>query len=120
ETGYFDLHLKVRKDKAMEIKFGGNVSTKPINQGFLSLDYLFFDNRAYTLSTNIYFGRFYSSINAGARIDFPTNLPFYLSGYLTLNRWDFFTSSNEFFFEDVSSPFIIQDESNVRFEVGFP
>jgi len=120
ETGYFDLHLKVRKDKAMEIKFGGNVSTKPINQGFLSLDYLFFDNRAYTLSTNIYFGRFYSSINAGGRIDFPTNLPFYVSGYLTLNRWDFFTSSNEFFFEDVSSPFIIQDESNVRFELGFP
>ena len=120
ETGYFDLHLKVRKEKSMEIKFGGNVSTKPINQGFLSLDYLFFDNRAYTLSTNIYFGRFYSSIKAGGRIDFPTNLPFYLSGYLTLNRWDFFTSNNEFFFEDVSSPFIIQDENNVRFELGFP
>lgn len=120
ETGYFDIHLKVRKEKALEIKFGGNVSTKPINQGFLSLDYLFFDNRAYTLSTNLYFGRFYSSIKAGGRIDFPTNLPFYLSGYLTLNRWDFFTSSNEFFFEDVSSPFIIQDESNVRFELGFP
>ncbi len=120
ETGYFDIHLKVRKEKAMEIKFGGNVSTKPINQGFLSLDYLFFNNRAYTLSTNIYFGRFYSSIKAGGRIDFPSNLPFYLSGYLTLNRWDFFTSSNEFFFEDVSSPFIIQDESNFRFELGFP
>ncbi len=120
ETGYFDIHLKVRKEKALEIKFGGNVSTKPINQGFLSLDYLFFDNRAYTLSTNIYFGRFYSSIKAGARIDFPTNLPFYLSGYLSLNRWDFFTRSNEFFFEDVSSPFIIQDESNIRFELGFP
>ncbi|WP_430971925.1 patatin-like phospholipase family protein [Sunxiuqinia rutila] len=120
ETGYFDLHLKVTKEKSLEIKFGGNVSTKPINQGFLSLDYLFFDNRAYTLSTNIYFGRFYSSIKAGGRIDFPTSLPFYLSGYLTLNRWDFFTSSNEFFFEDVSSPYIIQDENNVRFELGFP
>ena len=55
ETGYFDLHLKVTKEKSLEIKFGGNVSTKPINQGFLSLDYLFFDNRAYTLSSNIYF-----------------------------------------------------------------
>lgn len=120
ETGYFDLHLKVKQERALEIKFGGNVSTKPINQGFLSLDYLFFDDRAYTLSTNIYFGRFYSSIKAGGRVDFTTKLPFYLSGYLTLNRWDYFTSSNEFFFEDVSSPFIIQDENNVRFELGFP
>lgn len=120
ETGYFDLHLKVKKSNPLEINFGGNVSTKPINQGFLSVDYRFFNGRAYTLSTNIYFGRFYSSIKAGARIDFPTRLPFYLSGYLTLNRWDYFSSSNEFFFEDVNSPYVIQDESNVRFELGFP
>ena len=120
ETGYFDLHLKVRKEKALEIKFGGNVSTKPINQGFLSLDYLFFDDRAYTLSSNIYFGRFYSSIKVGGRIDFPTRVPFYASGYLTWNRWDFFSSNNEFFFEDVSSPLVIQDENNIRFELGFP
>ena len=120
ETGYFDLHLKVKKSNPLEINFGGNVSTKPINQGFLSVDYRFFNGRAYTLSTNIYFGRFYSSIKAGGRIDFPTRLPFYLSGYLTLNRWDYFSSSNEFFFEDVNSPYVIQDESNVRFELGFP
>lgn len=119
-TGYFDLHLKVEKEKPLEIKFGGHVSTKPINQGFLSLDYLFFDDRAYTLSTNIYFGRFYSSVRAGARIDFPATTPFYLSGHLTLNRWDYFSSSNEFFFENVSTPNIIQDENNFRFELGFP
>ena len=120
ETGYFDLHLKVQKEKPLEVEFGGNVSTKPINQGFLSLDYLFFNDRAYTLSSNIYFGRFYSSIKVGGRIDFPTTLPYYLSGYLTLNRWDYFATSNEFFFENVGSPNIIQDETNVRFELGFP
>ncbi|MGV8095194.1 MAG: patatin-like phospholipase family protein [Mangrovibacterium sp.] len=120
ESGYFDLHLKVKKEKPMEIQFGGNVSTKPINQGFFSLDYRFFNNRAYTLSTNIYFGRFYSSINLGGRIDFPTKLPFYLSGNFTLNRWDYYVSSNEFFFEDVLPPYLIRDENNFRFEVGFP
>ncbi len=120
ETGFFDLHFKVKQNKPFEFKFGGNVSTKPINQGFLSMDYLFFNHRAYTLSSNIYFGRFYSSIKFGGRIDFPTRLPFYLSGYLTLNRWDYFSSSNEFFFEDVRTPFIIQEESNFSVEMGFP
>ncbi len=120
ETGFFDLHLKVEQAKPFELKFGGNVSTKPINQGFLSMDYLFFNHRAYTLSSNIYFGRFYSSIKVGGRIDFPTKLPFYLSSYLTLNRWDYFSSSNEFFFEDVRSPFIIREENNVRLELAFP
>ena len=120
QTGYFDLHLKVKQEKPVEINFGGHVSTKPINQGFLSLDYRFFKNRAYTLSSNIYFGRFYSSINLGGRVDFPTKLPFYLSGNLTFNRWDYYSSSSEFFFENVLPPYIISEENNIRAEMGFP
>ncbi|MFW5773569.1 MAG: patatin-like phospholipase family protein, partial [Tangfeifania sp.] len=120
ETGYFDLHLKVEPEKKIRINIGGNISTKPINQGFASLDYHVYNRRAYTLSSNIYFGRFYSSFKVGGRIDFPTRLPFYLSGYSTLNRWDFFTSSSELFFEDVRPPFIVQDEYNFRLEAGIP
>ena len=68
----------------------------------------------------IYFGRFYSSFKLGARIDYETHLPFYLEGYTTLNRWDFFSSSSELFFEDVRPPYIIQNENNTRFEAGIP
>jgi NTE family protein len=120
ETGYFDLHLKVEPEKKFRINIGGNISTKSINQGFASLDYRVYNSRAYTLSSNIYFGRFYSSFNLGGRIDFPTRLPFYLSGNSTLNRWDFFTSSSELFFEDVRPPYIIQEEYNLRVEGGIP
>ena len=120
ETGYFDLHLIVKPNNPVQVKFGGNISTRPINQGFLSADYRMFKERSYTFSTNMYFGRFYSSLKAGARIDFPTSLPFYLSGYFTLNRWDFYSSTTEFVFEDVRPPYIIQNESNFRAELGFP
>jgi len=119
-TGYFDLHLKVVPEKKFSVNIGGNISTKPINQGFASIDYRTYQGRAYTLSSNIYFGRFYSSFKVGGRIDFPTSLPFYLSGYSTLNRWDFFSSSSEPFFEDVRPPYIIQNEYNFRTEAGIP
>ncbi len=120
ETGYFDLHLKVQPEKKVRINIGGNISTKPVNQGFASFDYRTYQGRAYTLNSNIYFGRFYSSFKIGGRIDFPTRLPFYLAGFSTLNRWDFFSSSSEPFFEDVRPPYIIQDEYNLRFEAGIP
>jgi NTE family protein len=120
ETGYFDLHLVLKSNNPMQIKFGGNISTRPINQGFLSGDYRMFKERSYTFSTNMYFGRFYSSIKAGTRIDFPASLPFYLAGYFTLNRWDYYSSTTEFVFEDVRPPYIIQGESNFRTELGFP
>lgn len=120
ETGYFDLNLIVKPNNPIQVKFGGNISTRPINQGFISGDYRIFKNRSYTFSTNMYFGRFYSSIKAGARIDFPAALPFYLAGYFTLNRWDYYTSTTEFVFEDVRPPYIIQNEGNFRLELGFP
>ncbi len=120
ETGYFDLHLKVEPQKKVEVKIGGNISTKPINQGFASFNYRTYKSRAYSLTSNIYFGRFYSSFKLGARIDYPTSLPFYIEGYTTFNRWDFFASSSELFFEDVRPPYIIQNENNTRFESGFP
>lgn len=120
ETGYFDLHMIVKQNNPMQIKFGANISTRPINQGFLSGDYRVFKDRSYTFSTNMYFGRFYSSIKAGARIDYPTTVPFYLAGYFTLNRWDFYSSTTEFVFEDVRPPYIIQNEGNFRLEMGFP
>jgi len=120
ETGYYDLHLKVEPEKKMRINIGGNISTKPINQGFAGFEYRTYQSRAYTLSSNIYFGRFYSSFKVGGRIDFPTSTPFYLAGHTTFNRWDFFSSSSELFFEDVRPPYIIQDEFNLRFEAGIP
>ena len=120
ETGYFDLHLKVETEKKVEVKFGGNISTKPINQGFASFNYRTYKSRAYTLNSNIYFGRFYSSVKFGGRIDYPTRYPFYLAAYSTFNRWDFFSSSSELFFEDVHPPYIIQNENNHRIEAGFP
>ncbi|MBA4409011.1 MAG: patatin-like phospholipase family protein [Bacteroidota bacterium] len=120
ETGYFDLHMIVKPNNPMQVKFGGNISTRPVNQGFLSGDYRMFKERSYTFSTNMYFGRFYSSIKAGSRVDFPTTTPFYLAGYFTLNRWDYYSSTTEFVFEDVRPPYIIQNESNFRAEMGFP
>lgn len=120
ETGYFDVHLIVEPEKRLKVKFGGNVSTRPVNQGYFNVDYRFFNQRSYTLNSYIYFGRFYSSFKFGGRIDFPTRLPFYVSAYTTLNRWDYFSTSGELFFEDVRPPYIIQDEYNFRLETGTP
>lgn len=120
KSGYFDLHLKVELEKKFDVNFGGNLSTKPINQGFASFNYRSYHSRAYKLYSNLYFGRFYSSAKFGGRIDYSTRLPFYLSYYFTMNRWDYYASSTELFFENVRPPYIIQDELSMRLECGFP
>lgn len=120
QSGCFDLHLKVEPEKHMDIRIGGNISTKPINQGFVAFNYRTYKDRAYLFHSNLYFGRFYSSFKIGGRIDYPTTLPFYIDSYITLNRWDYYSSSSELFFENVQSPYIIKDETNFRLETGIP
>jgi NTE family protein len=120
QSGFFDLILIVKPNNPVQFKFGGNISTRPINQGFLSAYYRLFKERAYTMSANMYFGRFYSSLKAGTRIDFPTTWPLYLAGYFTMNRWDYYSSTTEFVFEDVRPPYIPQNENNIRVEFGCP
>ncbi len=120
ETGLFDLHLKVTPNNPLNIEIGGNVSSKAINQGYFGFKHKIFKDRSYHFITNLYFGRLYSSFLAGVRIDFPTITPSYMSGYFTFNRWDFYSSSTELFFEDVKPAYIIQNENNFRLNLGFP
>ncbi|MCK4662116.1 MAG: patatin-like phospholipase family protein [Bacteroidales bacterium] len=126
--GYFDLFLKVKKNNKLSTCFGGNISSSSLNQAFGSVEYKHLSNRSYSFSANTYFGRFYGSVQVKTRIDFPPTrfvskkiiTPFYTSIGITMNRWDFFKSSNELFFEDVRPSYLIQNEKNLRIDIGFP
>ncbi len=120
ETGFFDLNLKAQSVAPLEVQVGGNVSSQGINEGFVGANYKTFKDRAYTASGSIYFGKFYSSADCGLRIDFPTNRPLYLSTGVTFNTWDYYSSSSDLFFEDSKPLYLIQDERNMRINVGTP
>jgi NTE family protein len=120
QTGYFDLHLKVEPSKPFDVKFGGHLSTRANTFGFIEGNYKIFKNSAFNLSSNLFFGRFYNSFKAGGRIDSPTRTPFYVSGYYTLNLWDYSATSTELIFTDIKASNIQQNEQNALIQVGTP
>ncbi|MBN1767467.1 MAG: patatin-like phospholipase family protein [Prolixibacteraceae bacterium] len=119
-TDLFDLHLKVKPSKPFDIGFGGHISTRANTFGYLEGNYKVFKNRAYVLSSNLYFGRFYNSFQIGGRIDNPTKIPFYISGYYTLNLLDYSATSTDLIFTDIKPSYIKQSENNARIEAGLP
>lgn len=119
KTGKYDLYLKIKKEREIITHFGGNLSNKPINQGFVGIQYNYLGNSAITLTANTYFGKLYGSGQLKAKIDFPNKLPFYIDGGITLNRWDFFKSSNAFF-EDVKPSYLVQNEKYGEANIGMP
>jgi len=117
--GVYDLYLKVKKEKEIIVDFGGNFSSKPINQGYIGLQYNYLGNTALSLFANTYFGKFYGSAQLKGRLDFPVKLPFYLETEFTLNRWDYFRSRATFF-EDVKPSYLVQNEKFWGLNIGFP
>ncbi len=119
QTGYYDLFLRIKKERNIVTYFGGNFSNKPISEGYIGVQYNYLGKFAMSTLANAYFGKLYSSVQLKTRFDFPFKTPVYIEPVFTWNKWDYFKSSNAFF-EDVKPAYLIQSEEYGQLNFGFP
>lgn len=119
ERDNYTLKLDVEREKDIFVEFGGNISSRPINMGYVGLQYNHLGKVSFSLNLNSYFGKFYGSVQARGRMDLPTQPPIYIEPILTLNRWDYFKSTTAFF-EDVRPSFLVQNERYGGLRAGIP
>ncbi len=116
----YTLSIDVQKKPVYDLRIGGNFSSRSVNTGYVGFDYKLIERYfSITTSANSYFGRFYSSLDLSARIDFPLDLPFYIEPHATLNRWDYYRSFSTFF-EDTKPSFLIKNEAFFGGSIGIP
>lgn len=118
-SGNFDLKLKITRDKDLLTQFGGNLSSKPVSEAFVGLQYNIWNRRAYRFSGNFYFGKLYTSGQIKARMDLPGRFRYFIEAEATLNQYDFFRSSNQFFIEQKPT-YILKSEQNYGVNLGLP
>jgi NTE family protein len=118
-TGFYDLYLDIQKDNDFIAQFGGNFASRSINNAFIGLQYKYLGITALSISANTYFGRFYTSGQIKARIDFPFIVPFYIEGGATINQWNYFNSATTFF-ETIKPSFFISTDTDGEISVGMP
>ncbi|MES2838599.1 MAG: patatin-like phospholipase family protein [Bacteroidota bacterium] len=118
-TGFYKLNLKIKKEKDVFAYFGGNFASRPINTGYIGVQYNYLGRIAVSTMANAYFGRFYSSYQVKTRADLPLHIPFYIEASVTRNSWDYFKSSTAFF-EDTKPSFLVQAEFYGDANVGLP
>lgn len=115
---YF-VDLNLTKSDRFEIKFGGNLSSRVANLGFVEFNYKYLFTQGLNLKANVYFGRFYSSVLLGGTLESPSRTPFYFGGNVVYNHFDYFTSTIHFF-EDVTPSYLIQNENYFKVFGGLP
>jgi NTE family protein len=118
-TGYFELHIRVKREKDLKSQFGGDFSSRPINEAFLGFQYNFWGRKSLSLTANTYFGKLYESAQVKARLDIPSGVPYYFESNFTINTWDFYNSSTTFF-EDIKPAYLITTDRKVALDLGLP
>ncbi len=118
-TGYYDLYLYMKKDRDLQVGFGGDFSSRPINAAFVSLEYRLLGRQAMQIYANTYFGKLYNSGYVSLKLDVPGRTRFFVEPSYTLSHFDYF-KSNSTFFEDVKPSFLVQTENDIRLSLGMP
>ncbi len=107
--GSYDLDVLVKREKPLEVRFGGMFSSRPVNTGMLGLRYNFFGRTSSRLEGTAYFGKFYTAGQIKLRADLSTRRPMFLEPVITLHKWDYFSGFATFFDQDRPSYIIMQE-----------
>ncbi len=113
------LNLRIKKTNNFIAEFGGNVSSKSINEAYVGLQYNQFGITSSNYRLGLHFGRFYSGLKVNARIDYPSRLPYYLKAAFVLHNRDYFKSAT-YFVEDKTPSFLVRSEYYGEVEFGIP
>ena len=119
KDGTLQLNLNVKKAKEFRADFGGLISSRAVNTGYFNLSYRSIGRVAHKINAESYFGKFYGSLRTNYELVFPSIFPISVSGYFTLNRWDYFRSFATFF-EEVRPSFLVQNEAYAGVKVKLP
>ena len=120
EEGLFKMKLRVIPQAPLEARFGLFFSSTGLAQTYLGFSYRQISELSTHLKGSIQFGRFYNGVNLGFRFDYPSKVPLFFQGNFNYNGYEYNTYNTNFFFEDLKPSYITEDETNFRFDVGFP
>jgi len=119
ETDSYNFEIMAQPKKSFKIDFGGNISSRPISNVYLGLQYNYLNRKSYTFGANFYSGRFYESVQMSGRIDYPSGLPLFLAAELTYNHWNYYNTS-QIFIENPHPTYIEQADRKIEVKFGMP
>lgn len=118
-SGYYDMKVRIQREKDLITQFGGSISSRPISEAFVGLQYNLWHRKAYSFNGNFYFGKLYTSGQVRVRMDAPTLQQYFLEAEATLNQYDFYRSSTALF-SDQKPAYIIKSDQNYGMNFGLP
>lgn len=115
----YSLNMDVKRNNQFRAQFGGNFSSRSINQAFIGLQYRYLGFFGLDVTGNSQFGRFYNGGSLKFRFDYPFIVPFFVELGGVINSWDYYQTGTSFF-ADNKPDYRIQNDSYSELSLGLP
>jgi NTE family protein len=119
ETGYYDLHLKVKMEKNFTLNVGGNLSTTSSNRIYLGLDYQNLNYYSKEIKIDGQLGKNYDNLQLMGRLDLPTRVPISFRFIASLSSFEYYQKNNLFSSHNTPSLYS-KDERFMKLMISLP
>ncbi|MFC5283331.1 patatin-like phospholipase family protein [Pedobacter alpinus] len=113
----YEFELIVQPERNFKLDFGGSITSRPVGNAFIGLQYNYLRKNSYTLNANFYTGRFHESVQTAFRMDLPKKTPLFLETSFTYNYWNYF-ESGQLFLENNNPTFLEQSDNRIVQKLG--
>ena len=118
KTKKYNAIVEVNPIKSLTLDLGGNIATRPISEGFVSLSYNNFSNFGLKANISTHYGKMYQALSTFIQFDFPSKLPVYIKPKFVIHNWNWFESRQADLFVTEKPNYIIEGELYTGVEIG--
>ena len=118
ETDRYDAIVNVTPIKTLTLKIGGNIATRPVTEGYASLEYNNLSTYGFKAGISTHYGTMYQALNIFTQFDFPTKFPIYIKPKFIIHNWNWFESVQANLFVTDKPNYIIEGELYSGLEIG--
>lgn len=115
----YDLHLKVKLEDNLSVRFGGNVSTTSSSQIYLGMSYQNLNYYSKEVAFDGQLGRVYNNAQLMGKIDFSTTIPTSYRFIASITTFDYF-KKDKLFSKNDKPAFNQKDERFMKILVALP
>ncbi|MDR1169782.1 MAG: patatin-like phospholipase family protein, partial [Prevotellaceae bacterium] len=100
-------NFRITPSPMFKLSLGGNISSSSSgSMVYTSLEVLRWRKNLTRFRAGLTLGKQYSSVQIGARQDYPMSFPLFTEAYLTISAYDFYRGSQDIFYDNIRPVFL--------------
>jgi NTE family protein len=110
--------FRINPSPMFKVSLGGNISSSAGNMIYSGIEMMRWRKNLTRFRASMIFGKQYSSVQIGARQDYPLSFPLFTEAYLTVSAYDFYKGSQDIFYDNIRPVFLKEYDRFFTANVG--